>query len=76
MTNGIVYVSVQIPHDQETRKIDIEDNIEQKLNIQINEVNYFKVRNEWPLIRAAKLKAKSLVAKLGMQWCKIEGRFS
>ncbi len=36
----------------------------------INEVNYFKARNGWPTISAAKLKAKSLVAKLGMQWCK------
>ena len=34
----------------------------------INEVNYFKAQNGWPTVGALKLKAKSLVAKLGMQW--------
>ena len=34
----------------------------------INEVNYFKARNGWPTLSAAKLKVKSLAAKLGMQW--------
>lgn len=34
----------------------------------INEVNYFKASNGWPTLGAAKLKAKSLAAKLGMQW--------
>jgi radical SAM superfamily enzyme YgiQ (UPF0313 family) len=34
----------------------------------INEVNYFKAKNGGPNVRAAKLKAKSIVAKLGMQW--------
>jgi len=34
----------------------------------INEVNYFKAKNGGPTVHAAKLKAKSLVAKLGMQW--------
>jgi anaerobic magnesium-protoporphyrin IX monomethyl ester cyclase len=36
----------------------------------INEVNYFKVRDGAPNIKAAKLKAKSLIAKLAMQLCK------
>jgi radical SAM superfamily enzyme YgiQ (UPF0313 family) len=36
----------------------------------INEVNYFKAKNGGPNMNAAKLKAKSLVAKLGMQWHK------
>jgi radical SAM superfamily enzyme YgiQ (UPF0313 family) len=36
----------------------------------INEVNYFKAKNGGPNVHAAKFKAKSLVAKLGMQWCK------
>jgi radical SAM superfamily enzyme YgiQ (UPF0313 family) len=36
----------------------------------ISEVNYFKARSGTSAIRAAKLKAKSLVAKLGMQLCK------
>ena len=34
----------------------------------INEVNYFKARNGWPTLGAAKLKVKSFAAKLGMQW--------
>jgi anaerobic magnesium-protoporphyrin IX monomethyl ester cyclase len=34
----------------------------------INEVNYFKAKNQWPPISAAKLKAKSLAAKLAMKW--------
>ncbi|HZB13619.1 MAG TPA: B12-binding domain-containing radical SAM protein, partial [Chryseolinea sp.] len=34
----------------------------------INEVNYFKVKDQWSPISAAKLKAKSLAAKLGMKW--------
>ena len=34
----------------------------------INEVNYFKATNGWPTLGAAKLKVKSLAAKLGMQW--------
>jgi len=33
----------------------------------INEVNYFKAMGRRPSIKAAKLKAKSLIAKLGMQ---------
>ena len=37
----------------------------------INEVNYFKAKNGGPNIKAAKLKAKSIAAKLGMQWCRV-----
>ncbi len=36
----------------------------------ISEVNYFKARGRKSNISAAKLKAKSLMAKLGMQWHK------
>lgn len=36
----------------------------------INEVNYYKSKNGMSNLKAAKLKAKSFVAKLGMQWCK------
>lgn len=34
----------------------------------INEVNYFKARNAWPTLGAARLKVKSFAAKVGMQW--------
>lgn len=36
----------------------------------ISEVNYFKAREGGSTIKAAKLKAKSVVAKMGMQWTK------
>jgi len=39
----------------------------------INEVNYFKAMGRRPSLGAAKLKAKSLIAKLGMQLFKKVG---